>query len=316
MVDPSMYQARFRQRRLWYQKNFIEKRIRSSNGCTLRLAFQRQREPRAIAVFVTGRTEFIEKYLELAKDLESRNISLCLYDHCGQGGSGRLLVDPEKGHIDKFINYSKDLGLIVDSVAEANKSIPIYLISHSMGGAVSTLFCLENQNRVAKLILSSPMFAIRTGVFLPQIIIEKIVSATCWLGLGERYVSTTGPYQAVQPFKNNVLTYDEDRFLYNLYLSNKLEYCRFGGPTFHWLDEAFKTLRTIKQGLERVNCPILAFAGSQEKVVDLRTIKRFAGQSENCSLTEYKNGRHELFMEKDQIRNDVISRIKEFLDYS
>ena len=313
MNDPVGYQARFQQRCSWYRASFTESNIEGASGCTIRMAVQLKPEPRALIAFVTGRTEFIEKYIELAQDLQHERFSLCLYDHCGQGGSGRLLADREKGHIGRFSDYVRDLDLVITVAAGGNRSIPIFLVCHSMGAAVAAWYCAMQRNRIEKLVLSSPMFGIRTGVYLPQGLVAAVVAAACRFGFGERYVPTTGPFNGVQPFAGNVLTSDEDRFLYNLYLTNRLEYGRFGGPTFHWLNEAFCGMRAIRQSRNRIDCPVIVFAGSRERVVDLREIRRFASNLENCLFKEYDEGRHELFMEKDHIRDDVLTSIKDFL---
>ncbi len=316
MDDSAKYLARFQRRCSWYRANFTEKRITADSGCTIRLAFQQRSGARAIVVFVTGRTEFIEKYIELAEDMQHENISLCLYDHCGQGGSGRLLADREKGHVDTFINYARDLDLVLAAAAGKKHSTPVYLVCHSMGAAVAALYCMLYRDRIGKLVLSSPMFGIRTGVYLPRYLVELMVAAACRLGFAEQYVPTTGPFKAVQPFTGNVLTSDEDRFKYNLFLNNHLEYARFGGPTLHWLEEAFSSMRAIRLSYDRIDCPVLILAGSRERVVDLREIRHFSKVAKKGMFREFQEARHELFMERDRIRNEIVKSMRNFLDYS
>src|SRR6202045_2949464 len=55
-----------------------------------------------------GRTEFIEKYFELVRDLRARGFAVATLDWRGQGLSDRMLREPSKGHISNFAKYAID----------------------------------------------------------------------------------------------------------------------------------------------------------------------------------------------------------------
>src|SRR5205807_248701 len=55
-----------------------------------------------------GRTEFIEKYFEVVRDLRARGFAVATFDWRGQGLSQRPLYDRNKGHIESFAEYATD----------------------------------------------------------------------------------------------------------------------------------------------------------------------------------------------------------------
>lgn len=118
MFDNPDYPKRFKALDRWFRSEFQQKLLTSAAGTPLRVAWRRTAGSRAWVVVVSGRSEYIEKYQELARDLSRRKLSVCLYDHCGQGRSGRLLSDPQKGHIDSFDTYISDLDQVLDALDE------------------------------------------------------------------------------------------------------------------------------------------------------------------------------------------------------
>ncbi len=314
MGSQDEYLERYRHSQSWYRANFTEKRIVSSGGGTLRVALPNRTSQKVATVVVSGRTEFIEKYIELARDLYHRGISVCLYDHCGQGASDRQLEDRQKGHIDRFETYVDDLHRVIGELPGAAGLDQVRLISHSMGGTVSMLYAMRHPGQISRVVLGSPMCAIRPDSIFPQFLIKPYVSAACRFGHGERYVATTGPYQPDLQFNENLLTSDEERFSYNRFLTNLLDFAPIGGPTYRWLHEAHKAMRAVNANMERIPIPMLVLTAPQDQVIKSGVIKRFCTSSEYCSLKEYEDGRHELFMEVDRIRDDVLTRVVDFFD--
>lgn len=297
----------------WYREGFEEVTLNSSAGAPLRVAYRCPPGCRATLVIVSGRTELVEKYLEVCSDLSHLPVAFCIYDHCGQGASGRLLADPQKGHIDRFDTYVRDLHTAVDHISAAGCPTPVVLAGHSMGATISTLYALDYPERIGKLLLCSPMFAIETGVVLPDFFVKILAASACRLGFGDRYAPTTGPYNPVREFHGNVLTSDRFRFKYNLYLAAHLDYAALGGPTIRWLNEAFKAMGKLQRNAARVAQPVLVLAAAGDRVIDAGAAARFASASPSRRYHEYRDSGHELMMERDEIRNDVLKRMERFV---
>ena len=313
MLGPQEYRQRYRELQDWYRAHFAEKRIRSSGGGTLRVALPSAPSAKVSAIVVSGRTEFIEKYLEFSRDLQARGISTVLYDHCGQGNSDRLLDDRQKGHIDSFLTYVEDLKRVIEALNHLTENTSVSIISHSMGGTVATLLALRHPELISKMVLGSPMCAIRTGTTVPQFLIRPLVAAACRAGYGERYVPTTGPYQTDLKFSDNLFTSDETRFGYNRFLTNSLDFAPLGGPTLRWLHEAYKAMAEMNDGAARLRGPLLTLTAARDQVIKTAVVRTFCTISGNCSYKQYEDARHELFMEGDGVREDIHARIARFL---
>ena len=313
MIQQEELAERYRGLREWYQSVFTEKRIPSSGGGTLRVALPREYSGNSLAIVVSGRTEFIEKYLEFAQDLHHRGVSTVLYDHCGQGDSDRQLGDYQKGYIDSFQTYVRDLAKIIDVTNKNREVLPVNLISHSMGGTVAALFGLRYPEQVHKMILGSPMCAIITGSRVPQFLIRPISAIGCHFGFGDHYMPSKGPYQPDMTFNDNPFTSDINRFTFNQFLTNTLDFAPLGGPTFRWLHEAYKAMREMNDKAEQFLCPHLTLTAGGDRVIKTAIVKNFCARSVEGNHVEYMDVRHELFMENDSVRDDIISKIAAFL---
>lgn len=306
------HQKRLRENLSWYKLNFKETKLASTGGHALRFSYQQKPLSRAVMIVANGRTEYIEKYIDVLRDLQMDDISFVIYDHCGQGDSGRFLVDSEKGHIDRFDRYVSDLHLVVKNTREMFGSVPIYILSHSMGGTIGWLYCAEHSTMVHSLILLAPMFTIETGTGLPLFMVETIARVCCQAGRGERYVVTTGPFDSEMKFENNELTVDPERFAYNLFMTNSLPYAPLGGPTYRWLSEALSAMRKTRRVQGRIDCPVRFLVGSDDRVVGVDGIEQMAARV-NGDLIVYENARHELLMESPQTRNRVLDAVRTVL---
>jgi len=313
MIETTTFQKRFAALQQWYRDNLIEVILGSAAGTGLRAAYGHSQGDRATLVIVSGRTEFIEKYLEVCSDLTDMGYSICIYDHCGQGGSGRLLDDTQKGHIDRFDTYVTDLHRVIDHLRAERLPAPYMLVGHSMGAAIGALAALRRPEQIDKLVLLAPMFSINTNVSLPDFLVEILAAAACRIGLGERYAPTTGPYNPDRKFQGNVLTSDRFRFEFNCFLASQLKFEPLGGPTIRWLHEAFKAMRELRRHGDLISQPVLTIAAENDQVTDPADAARFACASANRIYRKYPLQSHELFMERDEIRNDVLTQMDLFL---
>src|ERR1700712_1620108 len=86
----------------------------AKDGWPLRTYFQPGREvtkgsPRGSILWLGGRGDIFEKYLESFDEWAAAGRSVTSFDWRGQGGSGRLGTDPRVGHVDDFGKWIDDL---------------------------------------------------------------------------------------------------------------------------------------------------------------------------------------------------------------
>ncbi len=297
----------------WFSDTFEHGYLPSTAGGSLRYSLKGGKADQGSIVIVSGRTDFIEKYQECCWDLGDLEQTICLYDHFGQGGSGRQLDDSQKGHINDFQIYVSDLKKIIDNVVLPGQRGPVYLLAHSMGGTVSVLLNQQFPDLIDGLILVAPMLQINAGVFLPPLLVESISNLVCLAGGSSRYIPGGGPFDPGLEFDNNVLTTDPGRFEHNLELVRKNSSVGLGSPTFGWLKQAYRAMRMARRAARTALCPTIIFASEDERVVRLQEIQTYCHEAGCCRLVTYKDSEHELLMERDEIRNDLLLRVREFL---
>ena len=100
---------------LWHG-NFQQQQIIGNGGVVLSCAHMIQAKPSNALIIVNGRIESYLKYQDLANDFYQQGYSVYMYDHRGQGLSGRQLSNKHKGHVDSFSDYVDDLECIIWSL--------------------------------------------------------------------------------------------------------------------------------------------------------------------------------------------------------
>ncbi|MBK8545664.1 MAG: alpha/beta hydrolase [Caulobacteraceae bacterium] len=75
-------------------------------------------EARGSVIVAPGRTEFIEKYFEVIRELQARGFAVFCIDWRGQGLSGREVENSLKGHLVSFDDPVNDLSTALKLLAD------------------------------------------------------------------------------------------------------------------------------------------------------------------------------------------------------
>lgn len=111
--------------------------------------------PKAVVVIVHGLGEHGGRYAHVAQALVDAGCATYAIDHRGHGKSGgpRTLID-------RFANAVEDIDQLIDLACEAHPRKSVFLLGHSMGGALSLSYTLRNPGKLKALILSGPAVAL------------------------------------------------------------------------------------------------------------------------------------------------------------
>ena len=268
-------------------------------------------------VISPGRSEGYLKYKETAFDLHNQGYNVAIIDHRGQGLSERMLSDPHKGYVRDFNDYVLDLQYFVNEIVKPKFMGKMYLMGHSMGGAISTLHLQQFPNTFDAAVLLSPMISINGGS-IPDWVGKPLSSISHWAdGLKSKessYFYSYGPYQA-KPFVGNRLTGCESR--YNIFrqeyqLNPKLQ---LGGITFAWLEQAIKTEQMLFNNLDKITTPVYVIQAELDTIVRNDKQTKFCKQLNSLRQQSCPNGKplilngalHELLFEVDAIRNETLT---------
>jgi acylglycerol lipase len=112
-------------------------------------------EVRAVVVIMNGLKDYGDHYAAFSQLLNRHGYAAYAFDLRGHGRSGGRRVD-----IDRFDDFVDDLAAFVERVRAREPGKPIFVLGHSVGGAITALYAIERQPNVAGVILSAPAIAI------------------------------------------------------------------------------------------------------------------------------------------------------------
>jgi lysophospholipase len=256
-------------------------------------------------LLLSGRSEFIEKYLETIHELTQRGFTVYMFDWRGQGLSDRMLPDRLKGHVRTYDDYLNDLRLFVEEIVLPDQAADIMLLGHSMGGHIALRFFYEYPGIVSKAVLTSPMIDIAGSHWFKKLL-RPVVKIAGTAGLQERYATRrTGDFGlSDKPFEHNRLTHDQNRFNRVKKILQDNPDLALGGVTFGWLGATFHSIDKLSSAgyAEKITAPILMFAAGEDQVVSVRAQKAFCKRLPQAQVITVPEARHEILMETDSIR--------------
>ena len=261
-------------------------------------------------IIVPGFVEFSLKYMELSDDLIKNSFSpIYILDHRNQGASDRILKDKQKIYVENFLFYSKDLKTFIDQIVKAqNPHKKPSLIAHSMGSLISLFYFLDDPHIIQSAVFSSPMLRINIPKYIQKLglILYPLFS------FKETFKIKTRPLN--KKFKpKNKLTHDEIRYEFNKFLEQKHDFY-LKKITLKWLKEAIEKSRLIHKKSDKINLPVLILQSSMDTVVDNTSMDLFCKKNQKCSLIRIQEAKHEIFMEKDKVRNLALRHTLDFLN--
>ncbi len=289
--------------------------LRAHDGLTLRTAVWQPEAspPRGTILLLHGRTEFIEKYGEVADELTDRGFAVFTFDWRGQGRSDRMLRNHEKGHVETFDDYVRDLTAFIDQVVHPHAPRPIVMLAHSMGGNIALRYLHDHPAAVDRVVLSAPMVDIAVSP-LARIAIKVLATVVVAVGGRRAFAPRMGAY-ADMPFDDNPLTHDAARLERMNRLVREDPALAVGGPTYGWLRAALASSeRLLGSGFaQAINTPILLMSAAEDEVVSNKAQAAMAQALPSVTLVTLENSRHEPLMETDPVRAAFYARFDAFV---
>jgi len=261
-----------------------------------------------------GRAEFIEKYFETVRDLRERGFAVATLDWRGQGMSQRALRNPRKGYVRDFSRYDIDLDTFVREVVLPDCPPPFFALAHSMGASVLLRAAHQGHRWFDRMVLLAPMIA------LPGMRRSRLTRASVrtlrLMGLGGAYVPGGDASVMMQrPFLGNPLTSDPVRYARNLAVIEAEPALSIGWPTVAWTDAAFRAMRQLSDPnfAARIRQPLLVIAAGQDQIVSTPAIDEFSVRLRTGSHLIVPGSRHEMLMEQDRFRMQVLAAFDAFV---
>lgn len=136
--------------------------------------------PRGSILFLPGRGDNYEKYLETLEQWHRAGWRVTAADWRGQAGSGRLGLDAMTGHISDFAVWLDDLVVLWREWTAATPG-PHVLAAHSMGGHLTLRAVAEGRIHPQALVLVAPMLGM-AGPPLPLTLLQSVARVMTRIG--------------------------------------------------------------------------------------------------------------------------------------
>lgn len=301
--------------------NATESKVILNDGWELRNISWPQRkkdssEFRGSLLFLPGRGDHYEKYLESLAELHAAGLNVTAFDWRGQGGSGRMLDDPSIGHIEDFAIWIDDLSQIYKNWSENNPG-PHFLMSHSMGGHLVMRALAEKAVNPDGVILSAPMLGLVADP-VPFFIRYNVVKLLTKVGLAEKHAWKVSekPFSP-ESARAKILTHDTERYEDEMFWWQHRPDVKLGPASWRWVEQAMKSTRALEKPntLEHIKAQMLILATTADQLVDTDRIIDDAKRLSNCELILYgEEASHELLRECDEVRDDCMGHIMRFIE--
>lgn len=263
---------------------------------------------RGLAIVCPGRSEFIEKYFEVARDLQDRGFAVAIFDWPGQGLSQRPLRNALAGHIRSFDWYVEAL---MRGLAKIERRAPKtwVILAHSMGGTIALEALMERRLTVAAAAFSAPMWGIPIWFF------QRWYGYTM-RGFGAGAMQARPP-QPDETFENNQLTHYEPRWQLHRRLIEAEPKLAIGEPTIAWVVSALNAFRGLfaPNALNHLrDLPMLVAIASEETVVKKSAQRKLANRLKSAKVITVQGSGHEILMETDERRAQFWKAFEDMCD--
>ena len=248
-----------------------------------------QSEPRASVVILHGLCEHSGRYNEVAEFLATHGYAVDTFDLRGHGKSEGI-----KSYIESFDNYLKDLDVFLDRVGLRLPDMPVFLLGHSMGGEICSMYCITRQPNIRGVILSAPSVKISKDI---SPFLQKISSmlSKFFPKLPTIKLETAALSRDPEVLKRR----DNDPLVYQ------------GKILLRTWAEILRATKLIQAQMEKISLPLLILHGTEDRFADVEGSKMlYAGVKErDKTLKLYEGLFHEIMNEpeKEQVLDDIVT---------
>ena len=258
-------------------------------------------ENRYGTVFIVhGFTENAVKYSEIIFSLLKNGFSVVAYDQRGHGRSARdrSVSDKSLTHVGHFYEYVRDLGCVCAHVKDMPK--PWKVFCHSMGGAVTSLFLMENRDTFGAAAMCAPMIAVnRRGK--PYFLSKLICRAFKICGKGNQRLFFTRPYSGRETFEGACAT-GEERFEWYSDIKHGREDFHNNSPSYSWMLASLQVSQKLlfPGNASKIACPVVIYSAEDDWEVINKAQAMFARRLKHGKLVQTKGTRHEIYRSYDE----------------
>ena len=245
------------------------------------------RGPKAILLVVHGFAEHSGRYMNIVNHFVPKGYAVYGLDHRGHGKSEGL-----RGYVERFSYYLDDLKTFFDIVRSEHDDAKVFIVGHSMGGAIATAYAVEHQDEFDGLILSGAGLKMSNGSLRMLVPLVRILSMLL-------------PKMGITFIDVSTISRDED--VVEAYVNDPLVY--WGKIRARLGSELAMVMQKLPQQMPEIVLPILIMHGTADRLVDPEGSRLLYEKisSEDKTLKLYDGFYHEIFNEpgREQVSKDM-----------
>lgn len=256
----------------------------NKDGIKLNLQRNLVENPKAVIIIVHGLAEHLGRYDYVVSKLNKWCYSVYRFDNQGHGKS-----EGKRGYIENYNNFSQDVDEIVDLVKSENEEVKVFLLGHSMGGMISTLYGINFKNKVDGIILSAGVTADKA----------KLIESNKDTNDDEKIPNSLGDLICT------------DKKVVDDYKNDPLVCHTIFGKIYK---ECYKAINYIHENRSKFEYPVLILHGTDDMIVSCEDSRElyYNISSNDKILKFYGSLYHEIMNEfkKDKVLDDINAWIK------
>jgi alpha-beta hydrolase superfamily lysophospholipase len=247
-------------------------------------------KPRGVVVIAHGFNSHSGRYVDVAGRFVDASLAVYALDHRGRGRS-----EGERFHVENFSDYVDDLATFIKRVKTREPGLPVFLLGHSAGGVISSLYALDHPSEIAGLISESFAFELPAPKF----------ALAALKGL-----SRIAPHLRVLRLKNE----DFSRDPWVVESMNRDPLIAGENETAKTVAELIRADERLRVEFPRIKLPLLILHGTKDKAAKVegsRLFKETAGSGDK-TLKLYDGAYHDLLNDigREKVVSDIVDWIQ------
>jgi lysophospholipase len=187
-------------------------------------------------------------------------------------------------------------------------------VAHSMGAAAMLLALDRGTEDFDRAVLMSPLAGLADLKYTGAV--SALAAALDFVALGTRYIPGGGRTPlSLRSFENNRLTTDPVRYGRVASILGTAPQLGIGDPTVRWTQAMFQSFARFAERDfgRRAATPSLMLIAGADPLCSAPAAEALAPRIRGCMPVVIEGAKHELFFERDQIRDQVFAAIDAFI---
>jgi acylglycerol lipase len=242
--------------------------------------------PKAVVLIVHGFNSHSGYYQWVAEQLNSNNYEVYGIDLRGRGNS-----DGERFYIQDYNDLTGDIDHLVDIAKAAHPGLPVFLLGHSAGGVLSSVYTLQHQDKLNGFICESFAFQVPAPDFVIAVL---------------KGISHIAPHAHVLKLKNEDFSRDAsvvEQMNNDPLIAHEVQ------PT-KTVQQLVLADERLKENMNTIQLPLLILHGSLDKATRPAGSQYFYDHtgSQDKTLKFYEGHYHDLLndVDKEIVMADIL----------